>query len=162
MPLDDTTRVDFQFNGEICENIEFESDEIESKFDDGQLHLALLLASTKIELIYSETIKCVLNMSDEQFEALMGRWGLGGYRNAVIKLNRLSKEEVKNYNLGQCGGKDLECKRNSLAHEDGYVELLEQDSCEADEVKEVLESTIDFINSVVIDDRRNTILPEDN
>jgi len=153
MTDDGSTTVDFELNKMVKKT--FDSTEIQNRLESGELHLALLLASTKVEQILSDTIMDALSISQDQFEAIgFSQWSLGSYVSTVEDLNRLTKQEKGKYRIG-----DLVDKRNNLAHDDGYATSLENNQEEADAVREILHSVIEFVESVVIDSQRTTILP---
>lgn len=156
MPLDEQNRIDFELTP-VIRNKEFESSEIKDKLESDEINLALLLASTKVELILAETVKMVVNLTDEQFEQVsFDRWSLGTYIENVKNLNRLSEAEIKEYQL-----RKLVTKRNKLAHDDGYATTLEEDQEEIDEVAEIVEKAVEFVDAVIIDDRRTDIIHSD-
>lgn len=66
---EDSTRVDFELQPAV-KNQRYNPSEIKRRLQNDEIHIALLLAATKCELIFADTIRMELGLSESQFDAM--------------------------------------------------------------------------------------------
>ncbi|WP_217471940.1 hypothetical protein [Haloterrigena gelatinilytica] len=120
--------------------IGFSADNIQDRLEDGSVAEALVVTATRLESILGRAIADRYDIISEQFEKLYGRKSLGRYQDMTAILGLFDQhqgtlQQVANY-------------RKDVVHEYGYIDELQIDDEEREEVKAVIEDAIAFIEQV--------------
>ena len=113
--------------------------DIQERLEDGQIALALILTSTRIEQVLGDAIMERYDISYEQFQKLYGRRSLGRYQEMTAILDLFEQHQ------GTIG--EIVSYRNDLVHfkPAGYVKQLDKKGAKREEVVETIEAAIEFI-----------------
>ncbi|MFA9427036.1 hypothetical protein [Natronorubrum sp. A-ect3] len=126
--------------GTATVTIGFSTDDIQDRLDDDKIAEALVLTSTRLENILSQAIADRYDITNEQFEKLYGRESLGRYQDMAAVLGLFDQH--------QGTLQDVVRYRKKLVHDYGYLDELQTDNDERDDVKSVLEAAVAFIDQV--------------
>lgn len=121
-------------------SIGFNAENIKERLEDEELHMALLICSTKLETMLTHLIQEEYGLNPEEFEELdLDKKTLGSY--LKIADNIVSDFELNQFKITEC--------RNNLAHHYGYAEILEEkkDKEEVDKVKRAIKEALKFIEN---------------
>ena len=130
--------------------LDFSAADIRGRLDEDDLGQALVLTSTLLEVIMSSAIRKHYDWDWEKFE----KKGYNGY-----SLGKLMEEAVEYGALGahentlntmRTGERQLVSLRNNLVHEHGYLSDIEEEEDVQQEVKDVIEYAIEFIEEVEV------------
>lgn len=112
--------------------------------EEGGLALALVLTSTRLEMVLGRAIADRYDISEEQFQKLYGDKGLGRYCHVTSVLGLFEQH--------QGTLQDVASYRNDLVHFEsdnyGYLDQLEDEDAESEEVEETIKAAIEFIEEV--------------
>lgn len=128
-------RITFRYSAEdIWERLENEEEE--------GLALALVLTSTRLEMVLGEAIADRYDISEEQFQKMYADKSLGRYQDvtAILGLFEQHQETLQH----------VVSYRNNLVHLEpyGYLDQLEDEDAEREKVEETIEAAIEFIETV--------------
>jgi hypothetical protein len=128
----------------------FPTDEIRDRLDNGEHAVALILTSTKLEVIISQAIRSHYSWNKAKFEGEgYDKYSLGALIEECVEYGALPEYEDK-LNKMRSGERQVVSLRNNLVHDYGFLEEIERDEDTQQEVKDAIEKAIDFIESVDI------------
>ena len=128
----------------------FSADNIRERLTKEKHVLALILTATRLENIVSRAVCYHYDWSQEKFENEgYDKYSLGALMEECVEYGALPKHENE-LNQMRSGEREIVSLRNSLVHEYGYLDEIEKDEDLQDEVEDVIENAIDFIESVGI------------
>jgi len=126
----------------------FSAESIEERIENEEYGLAIVLCSTKLESVLSVAIRNHYNWDKDTFQNQgYHNKSLGSYLEECYTYGVLPEYERK---LKDFENNHIVTVRNKFVHNHGYLEELEGDKDKQEEVVEIIEEVIDFIDDVEI------------
>lgn len=125
----------------------FSAEEVRKRLEDNDLTLALILVSTRLEMVMAIGIKEHLSITHRQYEEILGNASIGTLGQICSRIGVYENE------FEQAIIDDIAHNRRNLIHhtpEHGhnYLQSIEQNEDLQQDVEEAIEDAIEFIESV--------------
>lgn len=126
----------------------FPVDDIRQRLDNEEIGVALVLVMTRAERVLGELLRHRYDIAHEEFQTIYGRKSLTWFVETCNTLGLTDVDPDENY------GDHLDTltkKRSKVAHDDGYLKILERNEEERDEVRNTIEKACDWIDEISIE-----------